>query len=239
MSLQHDLEQVANSNSCLNEEKEKFKVFTTQENMMKLQKAQSYSSSNGPTTPLISSKSSSASPLTAQQSLGCTKPTLIRQDRATSSYLASPQLSTLGTSDETSDDDNSKSIQYHLMPNLPTNATTTRCRHCHLNERRSSVSPSSVIHMPRSNSKESLEISNLAILQNIPPVFITGSPSRAMQLPRQSSQPEAATHSCCGTHTQQASPIAGIATETLRVLYWTNFIMYLILLYYIYSLMEQ
>lgn len=213
MSLQHDLEQETNSISCFNEEKEKLKLVKTQENMMKLQKAQSYSSSNGPLTTILSSISSSASPLIAQQSLGCSmsKPILMRQERTSSSK-------TLGNSDETSDDDNAKSIQYHLMPSL----STTRCRHCHINQRRSSISPSSVINMPRSISKESLGRPTSVILQSIPPVFITSSPSRAVQLPRQSSQPEAAAHSCCGTSSLRqlrdiSDPIAGIATETLRV----------------------
>lgn len=201
------------------------------ENALKLQKAHSYSASNGPTTNALTT--SSPSTLITQQSLGypSSKPTLIRQDRATSSYLASPQLSTLGTSEDTSDDN---SIVYHLMTNLPpTNTTTNRCRSCHLNERRSSVSPSSVIHMmPRSTSKESLfgrYSPNSLQYSSIPPVLVTGgSPSRTSQLPRQSSQPESTTHSCCAvTHAQQTSslrqlkdasdPIAGIATETLRV----------------------
>lgn len=222
MSLQYEPEQVANSNLCSNEQKEKIKLMEETQEKLNLQK--SHSSSNGPI--MLSAISSSASPLTTQQSLGYSisgesKPTLIRQDRTCSSYLASPQLSTLGTSEEASDDDNAKSIQYHLRP------TSTRCRHCHLNERRSSVSPSSVIHIPRSNSKEILGLTNSVIFQSIPPVFVTGSTTRTIQLPRQSSQPETATHSCCGTHTQQTSslrqlrdasdPIAGIATETLRV----------------------
>lgn len=191
----------------------------------KLHKAQSYScSTNGPTT---------SSGLTTQQSLAGTssKPMLIRQDR-TSSYLASPQLSALGTSEETSDDDNARAISYQmLMPNEPTN----RCRTCRPNERRSSISPNSVIYLPRSVSKESMRGSTATIhYHSVPPVFITGSPtsiSTNQRIIRQSSQPEASTLSCCNSsscsHAHQTSSlrqlkdpsdgISGIAVDALRV----------------------
>lgn len=256
MSLQHEqTEQVANSGVGSSEETSKLLIETAQGNinnnnnnnvnLAKMQKAHSYShsASNGPTTSAntATSPSSSSSTLVTQQSLNSgtsSKPVLIRQDR-TSTYLTSPQLSTLGTSEETSDDDNSKTIAYQLMPSGPTN----RCRTCHSHERRrSSVSPASVIYMPRSLSKESigrLSPSSALHLQSspIPPVYITSSPTNnSSRVIRQSSQPEASTLACCSsacTHAPQTSqtsslrqlkdpsasdPIAGIATETLRVI---------------------
>ncbi|XP_070504028.1 small conductance calcium-activated potassium channel protein-like isoform X3 [Chironomus tepperi] len=241
MSLQHEqtsTEQVSNSGLGSSEETSKLLVEAQgtnhNNNTVKipiLQKAHSYSSSNGPTV------TTTTPPLLTQQSLtsssSSSKPVLIRQDRATSSYLASPQLSTLGTSEETSDDDNVKTIAYQLMPSGPTN----RCRTCHTHERRSSVSPASVLQMARSASKESLgRLSPSSALQyqgsTIPPVYITGSPTKnTSRVIRQSSQPEASTLSCCNnscSHAQQpqtsslrqlrdpSDPIAGIATETLR-----------------------
>jgi hypothetical protein len=151
---------------------------------------------------------------------------LIRQDRTTnSSYLASPQLSTLGTSEETSDDDAVKTISYQLIPSGP------KCRACNLNERRASVSPSTVINnasMLRCSSKESISrlSPSSALLQSsaIPPVYVTGSPVNSSRVIRQSSQPESSTLSCCMQQTSSlrqlrdvSDPIAGIATETLRV----------------------
>lgn len=203
-------------------------------NIIKIQKAQSYSSSNGPTlTTSLTPASSSAHALITQQSLdggGCSsKPVLIRQDRTTnSSYLASPQLSTLGTSDETSDDDNVKTISYQLIPSGP----STKCRACNLNERRASVSPSTVINnasMLRSGSKESISrlSPSSALLHSsaIPPVYVTGSPINSSRVIRQSSQPESSTLSCGMQQTSSlrqlrdvSDPIAGIATETLRVM---------------------
>lgn len=248
MSLQHEqtsMEQIANSGLGSSEETSKLLIEaqgTTNNNnnntvtIPKLQKAHSYSSSNGPTT------SSTPATLVTQQSLttgaSSSKPVLIRQDRTTSSYLASPQLSALGTSEETSDDDNAKTIAYQLMPSGPAN----RCRTCHTHERRASVSPASQtqihIPLPRSMSKESISrLSPSSALQfqaaTIPPVYITGSPTKnTSRVIRQSSQPEASTLSCCNnacSHAQQpqtsslrqlrdpSDPIAGIATETLRV----------------------
>lgn len=243
MSLQHEqtsTEHVANSGLGSSEETSKLLIEAQGTNNNNnavtipiLQKAHSYSSSNGPTV-----TTTTTPPLITQQSLtsssSSSKPVLIRQDRATSSYLASPQLSALGTSEETSDDDNAKTISYQLMPSGPTN----RCRTCHSHERRSSISPSSVIQIPRSASKESIgRLSPSSALQiqgsTIPPVYITGSPTNnTSRVIRQSSQPEASTLSCCNnscSHAQQpqtsslrqlrdpSDPIAGIATETLRV----------------------
>ncbi|CRK91846.1 CLUMA_CG005468, isoform A [Clunio marinus] len=236
MSLQHEPEQVTKSTSLgVSEETSRQQGETTIEignnnnnsDSARLQKAHSYScSTNGPTT---------SSGLVTQQSLssGATsKPILIRQDR-TSSYLASPQFSGFGTSEETSDDDNAKAISYQLMPNTPTN----RCRTCRSNERRSSISPASVIYLPRSASKESVgRLTSSSLVQphssSIPPVFITGSPKINSRIIRQSSQPEASTLSCCSaptcTHAHQTSSlrqlktdpsdqISGIAVDALRV----------------------
>lgn len=212
---------------------------------VKIQKAQSYSSSNGPTLTALNPASSSAQALITQQSLdgggGCSanKPVLIRQDRTTnSSYLASPQLSTLGTSEETSDDDAVKTISYQLIPSGP------KCRTCNLNERRrASVSPSTVINnagMLRCGSKESIArlSPSAALLQSsspIPPVYVTGSPVNSSlnssRVIRQSSQPESSV-SCCMQQTSSlrqlrdvSDPIAGIATETLRVRAFESFML--------------
>ena len=237
MSLQHELEQVANSGLGSLEETSKLLTETqtgannnnnsnNNANISKLQKASSYCcATNGPTT---------SGGLVAQQSFSGTssKPVLIRQDR-TSSYLTSPQLSGLGTSEETSDDDNAKAISYQLMPNLPTN----RCRTCRSHERRSSVSPNSVIYLPRSISKESVgKMPTVTTTGNqpasIPPVFVTGSPTKTSRIIRQSSQPEASTLTCCSSsscsHAHPTSSlrqlkdpsdgISGIATDTLRVI---------------------
>lgn len=235
MSLQHETEQVANSGLSASEETSKLLVEAqsgrnnnnskNNANLAKLQKAQSYTcSSNGPNT----------SGLVTQQSLSSgasSKPVLIRQDR-TSSYLTSPQLSALGTSEETSEEENARAISYQLMPNIP----TTRCQTCRSNERRSSVSPSSVIYLPRSVSKESVcRLNPNPVVHHhsatIPPVYITGSPTISSRIIRQSSQPEASTLSCCSgpscSHAHQTSSlrqlkdpsdqISGIAVDALRV----------------------
>lgn len=242
MSLQHEPEQVANSGLGGSEETSKLLVegqssnnnnsSSSNANIAKLQKAHSYACSpnaNGPTT---------SSGLVTQQSLNTgaiSKPTLIRQDR-TSSYLTSPQLSGLGTSDDTSDDDNAKAISYQLMPNVPAN----RCRTCRSNERRSSISPASVIYLPRSVSRESIIAMNSGTpiqhhhSANIPPVFVTSSPTNS-RIIRQSSQPEASTLSCCNSatcsHAHQTSSlrqlkdpsdqISGIAVDALRVSFFS------------------
>lgn len=236
MSLQHEPEQVANSELCASEETSTLLVDDQQQNVnnnnnasnsanvARLQKAQSYScSTNGPTT---------SSGIITQQSLteATSKPVLIRQDH-TSSYLTSPQLSALGTSDETSDDDNTKTISYQLIPNIPTN----RCRTCRSTERRSSISPASVIYLPRSLSKESVgRLTSNPVHHHsatIPPVYVTSSPTSGSRIIRQSSQPESSTLSCCNSancsHNHQTSSlrqlkdpsdqISGIATDALRV----------------------
>lgn len=238
MSLQHEQDQVA-SNS-LGSPEESSKLLTEAQNgnnnnnnsknnanIAKLQKAQSYScSTNGPTTSsgLVTQQSISSSGATS-------KPVLIRQDR-TSSYLTSPQLSALGTSDETSEEENARAISYQLMPSLPTN----RCQTCRLSERSSSMSPSTVIYLPRSASKESVARLNPNPTAHhhsatIPPVYVTGSPTHKSRIIRQSSQPEASTLSCCSgatcSHAHQTSSlrqlkdpsdqISGIAVDALRV----------------------
>jgi hypothetical protein len=232
MSL-HEHEQVANSGLGSAEETSKLlepqssnnnNNLNSNANLARLQKAQSYTcSTNGPTT---------SSGLTTQQSFSGTasKPVLIRQDR-TSSYLTSPQLSGLGTSDETSDDDNARAISYQLIPN-PSN----RCRTCRTYDRRSSVSPNSVIYLPRSDSKESVgRLTTSSAVHHhsatIPPVYVTSSPTNGSRIIRQSSQPEASSLSCCKeptcSHAHQTSSlrqlkdpsdqISGIAVDALRV----------------------
>lgn len=229
MSLNHGNETIANSGLGSSEETSKLLIeaSTSNNNSAKMQKAQSFaSSSNGPTT---------SSGIVTQQSLSSgssNKPVLIRQDR-TSTYLTSPQLSALGTSDDTSDDDNTKGISYQLMPNVSAN----RCRTCRSQERRSSVSPASVIYMPRSISKESVRerISTGNIVHqhsaSIPPVFVTGSPTNSPRIIRQSSQPEASTVPCCIGQCSHTTPqtsslrqlkepsdgISGIAAQSLLV----------------------
>ncbi|CAO1436552.1 unnamed protein product, partial [Diamesa tonsa] len=192
------------------------------------------------------------------------KPVLIRQDR-TSTYLASPQLSgtgaNLGGSEESEDprgEDNplQKSapdvlIHQHSTPKISISNSnggenmqlvpvvpTTRCRTC----RRSSTSPTSIIHLDRSASKDSgwanTKDTNHGYLRPhlfvhhhssaLPPVLITGSPTHNSRIIRQSSQPEAST--LCGahcTHAPQASSlrqlketndgISGIACDALRI----------------------
>lgn len=234
MSHQHDTEQVANSGELNSaEETSKLLVDATSQGcsgntMSRLQKAQSYCcSTNGPTsgaTPaLVTQKSLSAT--------SSTKPVLIRQERTTSSYLASPQLSTLGTSEEVSSDED-RTISYQLMPSAPAN----RCRTCR-NERRSSNSPNSVICMTRSVSKESVGRVSPNPQGNsgtIPPVYVTGSPSASggssSRIIRQSSQPESTSLSCSKeiscSHAHASSlrqlkdpsdQISGIAADALRV----------------------
>lgn len=231
MSLQHELEQVANSGLGSAEETSQLLIeaqnagANNSATVPKMHKAQSYScSSNGPNT----------SGLVAQQSFSGTpsKPVLIRQDR-TQSYLTSPQLSALGTSDDTSDDDNTRTaVSYQLMPNV----TSSRCRTCRSTERRSSISPNSAIYLPRSVSKESVRANMTVHHQpaSIPPVFITGSPTNGSRIIRQSSQPETSMLSCCSapscSHAHQTSSlrqlkdpsdqISGIAVDALRVSSW-------------------
>lgn len=152
------------------------------------------------------------------------KPVLIRQDRT---YLASPQLSAtganLGGSEESNDDirideriENRSAPDIFQNFNHPSSAfpqisisdnydnyddedatilsPLPKCRTC----RRSSTSPTSIIYLDRSTSKESVVHGHLKphLLVHhhsttIPPVFLTtGSPSRSSRIIRQSSQPE-------------------------------------------------
>ena len=189
------------------------------------------------------------------------KPVLIRQDR-TSTYLASPQLSVtganLGGSEESEDqrgDDNplQKSapdvqIHQHSTPKISIShipvVPITRCRTC----RRSSTSPTSIIHLDRSASKDSgwanTKDTNHGYLRPhlfvhhhssaLPPVLITGSPTHNSRIIRQSSQPESSMCSGTCTHASQASSlrqlketndgISGIAVDALRV----SFVVYMI-----------
>lgn len=203
--------------------------------MSRLQKAQSYCcSTNGPPSGLPPG-------LIAQQSLSVSsssKPILMRQERASSSYLASPQLSTLGTSEDTSDED--RTISYQLMPNAPGN----RCRSCRT-ERRASVSPNnSVIYLSRSASRESVGrcspnplTINAANTGTIPPVYVESPSTTASgshsgmtnpRIIRQSSQPESSTlcakDPSCAHQTSSlrqlkdpSDGISGIAVDAIRV----------------------
>ncbi|CAO1420117.1 unnamed protein product [Diamesa hyperborea] len=190
----------------------------------------------------VPSQTSGNGPLTTQQSLqGIAKPMLMRQDRALA-YITSPQLSgtgiNIGLCDEYDENkrDEKRSNSYQLMPSVPAN----RCRTCRSNERRSSVSPSSRISLPRSVSKDSVVIQgrnspHLVVHHQstiIPPVLITGSPSKSSRMIRQSSQPESSTLSCCGSQCTHQHPnttaslrqlketsdgISGIAADALRI----------------------
>ena len=186
-------------------------------------------------------------PLTTQQSLqGIAKPMLMRQDRALA-YITSPQLSGTGINLELCEENDEikrdEKRSYQLMPSVPNN----RCRTCRTNERRSSVSPTSRISLPRSVSKDSVIIQGrnsphlvVQIHQStiIPPVLITGSPTKSSRMIRQSSQPESSTLSCCGSQCTHQHPttaslrqlketsdgISGIAADALRV----SFVVYII-----------
>lgn len=196
---------------------------------------------NGPTSQTNSSTSN-------------TKPVLIRQDRT---YLASPQLSktetNLGESEESADDfrtdENVRSapdmLQDFYTPKISISRDAyndenaqilsplpaTRCRTC----RRSSTSPTSIVYFDRSTSKDSIVHGHLRPhlfvhhhSTNVPPVFITGSPTRSSRIIRQSSQPEPA--SSLGAHCSHAhqttslrqlkdpsDALSGIAADALRV----------------------
>lgn len=249
MSLQHEPEQVANSDLNSTEETSKLLVDAPSApgngsgngssnhptGVSRLQKAQSYCcSNNGPT-------SGPPPGIVTQQSLSAassSKPILMRQERATSSYLASPQLSTLGTSEDTSDED--RTISYQLMPSAPGN----RCRSCRV-ERNSSVSPNnSVIFLSRSGSRESIgrcspnpPTSNNSNAGTIPPVYVespsttasgSNSGSANPRIIRQSSQPESSSLNCskdpCAHQTSSlrqlkdpSDGISGIAVDAIRV----------------------
>lgn len=182
-----------------------------------------------------------------------TKPMLTRQDRT---YLTSPQLSTagpnLGESEESADDfridENIRSApdmrqdfrtpqisisrdvyvdeNIQILSPLP----TTRCRTC----RRSSTSPTSIVYFDRSTSKDSIVHGHLRphlLIHHhsttIPPVFVTGSPSRSSRIIRQSSQPEPSSLAGICGHTHQTTSLrqlkdpsdalSEIAADALRV----------------------
>lgn len=187
----------------------------------------------------------------ANSSTSNTKPVLIRQDRT---YLASPQLSAtetnLGESEESDDfriDENVRSapdmLQDFHTPKISisgdaygdengknlSSLSTTRCRTC----RRSSTSPSSIVYFDRSTSKESIVHGHLRPhlfvhhhSTNVPPVFVTSSPTRSSRIIRQSSQPEPTTLALC-SHAHQTTSLrqlkdpsdalCGIAADALRV----------------------
>ncbi|KAG5672748.1 hypothetical protein PVAND_002846 [Polypedilum vanderplanki] len=194
---------------------------------------------------------------TATSTSTSTKPMLIRQDRT---YLASPQLSVTGTNlggSEESTEDYRSDEQNRSAPDMLQNFNhplspypqisvssenyngeesqilsplpTTRCRTC----RRSSTSPTSIIYLDRSTSKDSIVHGHLRphLLVHhhsttIPPVYVTGSPSRSSRVIRQSSQPEPSMYGH-SSHTHQTASlsqlkntsdtIAGIAGEALKM----------------------
>lgn len=206
---------------------------------------------NGPTSSSSNGQSTSTSTTN-------TKPMLIRQDRT---YLASPQLSVtganLGGSEESQDDyrcdeqnrsapDMLQNFHHPLSPypqisissehygeeaQVLSPLPTTRCRTC----RRSSTSPTSIIYLDRSTSKDSIVHGHLRphLLVHhhsttIPPVYVTGSPSKSSRIIRQSSQPEPSMYGHQPHYNQTASltqlknqtagdMIAGIAGEALKV----------------------
>lgn len=187
----------------------------------------------------------------ANSSTSNTKPMLIRQDRT---YLASPQLSNagmnLGESEESADDfridENIRSapdmLQDFHTPKISISRDdyndeneqalsplpTTRCRTC----RRSSTSPTTLVYFDRSTSKENIVHGHLRphlLIHHhsttIPPVFVTGSPSRSSRVIRQSSQPESSSMtSHCSHQTsslrqlkEPSDALSGIAADALRV----------------------
>lgn len=190
----------------------------------------------------------------ASSSTSNTKPMLIRQDRT---YLASPQLSAtetqLGESEESADDfrtdENFRSapdmLQDFHTPKISISRDAyidenaqilsplpaARCRTC----RRSSTSPTSIVYFDRSTSKDSIVHGSLRPhlfvhhhSTNVPPVFVTGSPTRSTRVIRQSSQPEPASslggcsHAHQTTSLRQLNPsdaLCGIAADALRVSY--------------------
>ncbi|XP_055590517.1 small conductance calcium-activated potassium channel protein-like [Uranotaenia lowii] len=121
---------------------------------------------------------------------------------------------------------------YQLVP-------YNRCRACRNCDRRASTTPVSSLQLTRSVSKESVRSAALhSRLQvqhsTIPPVLITSSPTSGSggRIIRQSSQPEASSHICCGSACAHvcANPssslrqlrepgdgIADIAADSLRI----------------------
>lgn len=191
------------------------------------------------------------------------KPVLIRQDRT---YLASPQLSATGTnlggSEESADDfridEQNRSapdiFQHYNHPLSPfpqisissdnyngedaqnLSPLPPKCRTC----RRSSTSPTSIILLDRSTSKDSIAHGNLNLKPHllvhhhsttIPPVFVTGSPSRSSRIIRQSSQPDPSLYGHMSSSHQTVSlsqlknpsdAIAEIAGEALKVIFYLH-----------------
>ncbi|XP_058830030.1 small conductance calcium-activated potassium channel protein isoform X3 [Topomyia yanbarensis] len=209
----------------------------------------------------------SSSTSSGNNSNSTNKPILIRQDR-TSTYLASPQLSStgLGGSEESAhvedDQHNARSvpdIEMHCRLEAPAIAVSNschsddgrgtatggsgyqlvpynRCRACRNCDRRASTTPVSSLQLTRSVSKESVRSalhSRLTVQHStIPPVLITSSPTSGSRIIRQSSQPEASSHICCGgqcAHVcahpssslrqlrEPGDGIAGIAADSLRI----------------------
>lgn len=189
----------------------------------------------------------------ANSSTSNTKPMLIRQDRT---YLASPQLSAtganLGGSEESGDDFRGEEyirsapdmLQDLTTPKISISRDayndegaqntsllpTARCRTC----RRSSTSPTSIVYFDRSTSKDSIVHGNLRPhlfvhhhSTTIPPVLVTGSPSRSSRVIRQSSQPEPSSLASHCAHSHQTTSLrqlkdpsdalSGIAADALRV----------------------
>ncbi|XP_053690028.1 small conductance calcium-activated potassium channel protein [Sabethes cyaneus] len=120
-------------------------------------------------------------------------------------------------------------VGYQLVP-------YNRCRACRNCDRRASTTPVSSLQLTRSVSKESVRSalhSRLTVQHStIPPVLITSSPTSGSRIIRQSSQPEASSHICCGSQCAHvcAQPssslrqlrepgdgIAGIAADSLRI----------------------
>ncbi|XP_062561668.1 small conductance calcium-activated potassium channel protein-like [Armigeres subalbatus] len=118
---------------------------------------------------------------------------------------------------------------YQLVP-------YNRCRACRNCDRRASTTPVSSLQLTRSASKESVRSalhSRLTVQHStIPPVLITSSPTSGSRIIRQSSQPEASSHICCGSQCahvcahpssslrqlrEPGDGIAGIAADSLRI----------------------
>jgi hypothetical protein len=212
--------------------------------------------SNGQQQQTTNTNSNAITSTSAAAATSTTKPMLIRQDRT---YLASPQLSVTGTnmggSEESAEDyrmdeynrsapDMLQNYSHPLSPypqisissenyngedsQVLSPLPTTRCRTC----RRSSTSPTSIIYLDRSTSKDSIVHGHLRphLLVHhhsttIPPVYVTGSPSKSSRIIRQSSQPEPSMYGHSLAHQttslgQLKNPgdmIAGIAGEALKV----------------------
>lgn len=101
---------------------------------------------------------------------------------------------------------------YQLVP-------YNRCRACRNCDRRASTTPVSSLQLTRSVSKESVRSalhSRLTVQHStIPPVLITSSPTSGSRIIRQSSQPEASSHICCGS---QCAHVGAHPSSSLRQL---------------------